>query len=108
MRQAFKTAGEHFQVIDEEGKIVLVVEFDDTVSARLSKLEARDVPLKEKKKLMRELQRYSVSVSQYLLDKLKPGIRYVWDDRILVLDKRCYDERTGVSVEPALMETLIL
>lgn len=105
--QAFKTAGENFRVIDEEGKFGLVVELDDTVKSWLSQLENRDASLNEKKKIMRKLQPYTVSVSQYLLDKLKPGICYVCDDRIMVLDRRYYNEKTGVSVEPAFMETLI-
>ncbi len=108
LEQAFKTAGEKFQVIDEDGKFDLVVEVDDTVKSLLWQLESGDVSLKEKKKLMRKLQRYTVSVSQNMLDKLKSGIHYVLGVRIMVLDGRYYSKETGVLVEPTLMETLIL
>ena len=74
----------------------------------LWQLESGDVSLKEKKKLMRKLQRYTVSVSQNMLDKLKSGIHYVLGVRIMVLDGRYYSKETGVLVEPTLMETLIL
>jgi len=51
LKQAFKTAGEEFEAIAENGKISVVVPYDEKfVEQKLSKLEAPYVSLKIKKK----------------------------------------------------------
>ncbi len=108
LRQAFKTAGDCFEVIEENGQAALVVEYNDIAKEKISKLEKEDISLGDRKKLLRELQLYTVSVSPQMLEKLKPGIRWIWDGQVMVLDGRYYDRRTGIKGEPSLMEAMIL
>ena len=104
--QAFKTAGEQFQVIDEDGKIDLVVDADDKVEEKIRQLEDSNTSLGETRKIIRYLQKYTVSISPQLRDKLEPGIRYAWNGRIQILDRNYYNDKTGVTETPKLMELL--
>ncbi|MCH5324218.1 MAG: CRISPR-associated helicase Cas3' [Eubacterium sp.] len=100
--QAFKTAGEEFEVIADAGKITLVVETKETTE-KLAMLEDIKTDGKDKRRILRELQSYTVSVSGYQKDKLAGGIRTIMNGQIAVLDERFYNEKIGVTYEPKPM-----
>lgn len=108
LKQAFKTAGEEFEAITEQGKISIVINDRDIVAVKLSDLENPYISLSRKKQIMRELQSYTVSVSQNEKDKLSSGIYGVWDKRILVLEDRFYNSETGITTEAKPMQDLQL
>ena len=109
LKQAFKTAGEEFEAIADTGKISVVVPYDkEIVETKLSDLENPHISLKIKKKILRELQPYTVSISRTEKDKIGQGIYGVWGGRVLALDSRFYNRQTGITDQPAPMPYLQL
>lgn len=107
LKQAFKTAGEKFEVIAEDGKVAVVVCCEKPVEKKLSDLDNPYASLKDKKQILRELQSYTVSISQTMRNKMGKAIYPVWGGRVLALEGRYYDNRIGVTTEPKPMEQLI-
>lgn len=108
LRQAFKTAGEEFRVIDDDGKYDIVIEADEEVSDMIALLDDARVAMSEKKRVLRHLQQYTVSISEYMKGKILPGIRNCYEGKIFVLEKRYYNYSIGVTDDAAPMESLIL
>lgn len=104
LRQAFKSAGEAFSLIEEQKGIDVVVPYGDAVFL-LSELEQTMEP-GVRKYLMRKLQHYIVNISEYMLKKMGKDAVFQREDGILVLDYRYYDEKTGVKQEPDEMRFL--
>lgn len=103
--QALRTAGEKFEVIDDDGKVSLIVGVSEVLKA-VERLESLDTPLEEKKLILRKLQSYTVSVSEQFCKKVGNGISPAWDGRLLILDDRYYDFKTGVTEQPREMPLL--
>ncbi len=99
LNQSFRTASEHFHVIEEGGDPVFVrrnrgKEIWEEVQ------RARDYW--NVKELLKEAQLYVVNVPPHELKKLGEGRGVIqWDDRMgmYVLNEMYYDERTGLSGE---------
>ena len=104
LRQAFRTAGEAFSLIEDKGGADVVVPYGESMELvrRLSETEERE----ERKYLMRKLQRYVVNLPESILKKMGPDAVSGQEDHILVLDKRYYSDDTGVRREPQEMELL--
>lgn len=105
-RQAFKTAGKLFQVIDDNTMSVIVPydEEAEKVIECLRSVESCD----EWKKKLREAQKYIVGISQ----KLEKILRHVQAIELLpsgvyVLDQSYYDSECGVLEEGKGMELLM-
>ena len=103
--QAFRTAGEEFEVIDDDGKISLIIG-EQNVLNLVERLESPGASLSEKKIILRQLQAYAVSVSEQFYKKVIDGISRAWDGRLMILDSRYYDPGTGVSDQPREMPLL--
>ena len=103
--QAFRTAGEEFEVIDDDGKISLIIG-EQNVLNLVQRLECTDISLSEKKIILRQLQSYAVSVSEQFCKKISDGISYAWNRRLMILDERYYDPRTGITDRPQEMPLL--
>ena len=104
LKQAFKTAGELFSLIDEKGGTDVIVPYKD---AGKILQELSDTAEQEKRKrLMRKLQRYTVNLTDSTIRKMGQGAIYRREDGILVLNERYYDINTGVCTEPREMEFL--
>lgn len=104
LKQAFKTAGELFSLIDEKGGTDVIVPYKD---AGKILQELSDTAEQEKRKrLMRKLQRYTVNLTDSTIRKMGQGAIYRREDGILVLNERYYDINTGVRTEPREMEFL--
>ena len=103
--QSFKTAGEKFEVIEDDGKITLIIGEHEALKL-IEALESLETPLAKKKLILRELQSYSVSVSEQFYKNVGNGISRAWDGRLIILDGRYYDPKTGVTEQPRMMPFL--
>ena len=56
LKQAFKTAGDVFEVIPEDGKVDVVVRYDEKAEEQIAVLEDEYATLAEHKKALRRLQ----------------------------------------------------
>ena len=108
LKQAFKTAGDYYEVIPDRGDLSVIVPYSDIVERKLQELEQPKCSYQEKKKLLRELQSFVVSISRSERRKLEPGIRGILDHQVLVLNKRYYSKETGVTTDPLPMEYLCM
>ncbi len=105
LRQAFRSAGEAFYVIEEKGGTDAVVIYGDSAALLAELDKAKDV--KEKKRIFRQLQRYVVNLPDSLLGRMGGGAVYeAGDGSVLVLEGRYYDENVGVTEEPGQMPLL--
>lgn len=106
LKQAFKTAGEVFTLIEEKPGIDVVVSYGKAKEL----LEALDktTDFTSKRRLVRRLQSYIVNVSEYMLKKMGRTAVFQREDGILVLDERFYNQETGVRREPGEMNLLFL
>lgn len=108
LRQSFKTAGEHFRVIDAptEG---IIVPYNDEARSIIAKLSAEPT-VKEELMLLKAAQQYCVNVFPYMLEKLdkkKALFQTHKESGIWHLDAQYYSKDFGVSLEPvAPMEFL--
>lgn len=85
---AFQTAAEEFSVIDG-GQIGIVVPYGDAMQL-VSEFQG-SYDSKEKMRILKKLQKYTVSVYSNLLDEIKQAVTPV-DDLFYVLDPDFYDK----------------
>ena len=98
LNQAFKTAGDAFQVIEEDQKISVVVPYDEIACQAIDVLNNLYTSLSERKKALRRLQLYCVGVSPAFAEKLgDDGIREYGTEGIKVLNMAYYDEKIGIT-----------
>lgn len=92
MRQAFKTAGDKFEVISETGKISLIVPYNGA-SELLSRIDGR--PTKD---ILRQLQQYTISVSESVFKQLLSSGAIDTDsiDGMIILNNLYYDNDLGL------------
>jgi CRISPR-associated endonuclease/helicase Cas3 len=101
LRQSFKTAGEHFRVIDAptEG---IIVPYNEEAKSIIAKLSA-ELAVKEGSKLLKAAQQYCVNVFPYMMEKLhkeKALFQTYEESGIWYLDVQYYSKDFGVSLEP--------
>ena len=104
--QAFRTAGEHFQVIEEKGGTDVLVDYDESKKLILQ-LNSRLKP-GELSKLLPHLQKYSVNISSGMLRQLDDAFYIAPNGDIRILREEYYHSETGVSEMPSAMKPLIL
>lgn len=93
LRQAFQVAGELFSVIDQHTTSVLVPYKEGVYLAERYKR----ANVKEKKSLLRQIGRYSVSLYPYQIKILEEmGALTLIEGDVLTLEKRCYNKKLGV------------
>jgi CRISPR-associated endonuclease/helicase Cas3 len=108
LRQSFKTAFEHFRVINAptEG---IIVPYNDEAKSIIAKLSA-ELPVKEESVLLKAAQQYSVNIFPYMMEKLheeKALFQTYKKSGIWHLDAQYYSKDFGVSLKPvAPMEFL--
>lgn len=104
LKQAFKTAGDLFEVIPEDGKVDVVVEYDAAAKEQIGILCGQYVTLDEQQQAVRKLQKYTVGISDRMRQQLSNAVTTVCDDKrkILVLSENYYSHETGVSIEPVM------
>ena len=99
LNQAFKTAGNQFEVISEQGKISVVIVYNQTVRDMIKELENIRLPLLRQKQYLRKLQRYTVGISENMKQKLEYAITELGETGILILNMDYYDDNVGVVTE---------
>lgn len=102
LKQAFKTAGDLFEVISEDGKVDVVVEYDDAAKEQIDALRNPYIPIDEQRQAVRKLQKYTVGISNWQREELSNAVTAVCDGKILVLSENYYSRETGVSMEPVM------
>lgn len=106
LSQAFKTAGQLFQVIDNHAKSVIVPYNQKAVSI-IDKLN-RDLPPDERARLLRKAQKYTVSVYAGTEHSLNDsGALNTNSMGITFLNKRFYSSNIGITTEGSENEILI-
>lgn len=100
LNQAFRTAGEDYEVIPEDEKVTVVVPYDQIAEEAIIVLEKKDTSLPEKKRALRKLQRYSVGISKQKKEELGNAIHRVEMSEIFVLSMDYYDKKKGVLDTP--------
>ena len=97
MSQAFKTAGEAFEVIDKSG-ISVVVHYGNN-EALIKALESADrLPATECAALLNRLKPFTIELFEYQkeLYDARGALKYYLNDRVAVLDKDYYSSETGL------------
>lgn len=103
VRQAFKTAGQQFQVFDSRQQSVIVPygEGGTELIAEFTSKQAENIVYR--KALLRRSQEYSVNVFNYQLDLLLRNdgvVRIGKEDGIYVLEDDYYSMESGLQIEP--------
>lgn len=101
LRQSFKTAGEHFHVIDAPTEAI-IVPYNKEAESIIAKLSAK-LSLKEERVLLKTAQQYSVNIFPYMIKKLqeeKALFQTYEGSGIWYLDDQYYSKDFGVSLEP--------
>lgn len=101
LRQAFKTAGEHFRVIDAPTKAI-IVPYNEEANSIIAKLAGK-LSVKEESALLKAAQQYSVNIFPYMIEKLqkeKALFQTYEESGIWHLDMQYYSKDFGVSLEP--------
>ena len=107
MNQAFKTAGDLFEVIPEDGKIDVVVEYYEEARRIIDSLNNPYLTVTEQKILFRKLQRFTVGISETMRRKIGNAIYPACNGKIFVLNRDYYSKETGVSDTPCSMIDMI-
>ena len=95
LKQAFKEAGEAFSVIDDDGKVDAIVEYNDDAKKWLQRLRSA-VALREKRLALRHLQQYTVQLREYQRKKIS-SVLSIGEAGVFVLPLVCYDQNYGVD-----------
>jgi len=101
LRQSFKTAGEHFRVIDTPTEAI-IVPYNKDAESIIAKLSAR-LSLKEERLLLKTAQQYSVNIFPYMIKKLREEnalFQTYKESGIWYLNDQYYSKNFGVSLEP--------
>ena len=98
--QAFSTAGKAFEVISDDYKINVVVPYNDEAKELLNELSREYLDIETQKKILRQLQRYTVGISATRKEKLGNAIYECRNGEVMVLCDGYYDEEVGVVDEP--------
>lgn len=106
MKQAFRTAGDLFEVISEEGKINVVVEYDSDIASMVEELQDPYTFYGRQKEILRRLQLASVGISEQMKNELGRAVTPICGGMVNVLDMSYYSKETGVSMEPIGMKLL--
>lgn len=104
--QALKTAGELFEVIPEDGKFEVVVEYSADIKEKIEKLQTLQYDYQMQREIVKELQLATVSISEELRRSLGRAIYPICNGLIYVLSGNYYSEETGVS-EKAIQKELV-
>ena len=102
LNQAFRTAGEDYQVIPENEKVTIIVPYDTEAEEAISIVSQKYTTLSEKKRALRRLQRYSVGIPEELAKKLNNALQKIGDTELLALSMDYYDKKLGVLDTPKI------
>lgn len=105
-RQAFKTAGKKFHVIDDDS-ISVIVPYDESAKEIISYLHS-DIRCDEMVKILRKAQKYTVGIFEQTEKKLNDEHALeLLQSGVYVLDERYYDQQLGIVLEGKKMDLLM-
>ncbi|MGN0554076.1 MAG: CRISPR-associated helicase Cas3' [Oscillospiraceae bacterium] len=105
--QAFKTAGEIFEVIDSE-TVGIIVPYNDDAKDLIDRLNCEIYSPYDSSKLIRKVQKYTVGVYNDMKNRLfEAGAVRQLKSGVLALEKRFYNDDIGITFDGAPPETLI-
>lgn len=96
LRQAFRQAGKEFAVIEDMGRIDVVVTNEDAATLALKALEAAHTNA-ERQKTLRRLQQYIVQVNETDLRKLNGAVHLHEETGVYTLAPEYYHPEFGLS-----------
>lgn len=96
LRQAFREAGEAFEVIEEAGEQAVIVEYNDDAHRHIKALLSGHSILEQKREL-RDLQQYTVSLNPHMIEKIGVGKFQENEIGVLILPAEFYDQCYGVE-----------
>ena len=105
LAQAFKTAGDEFDVIDTESQGVLVP-YNEEAKRIINQLE-KETDIKRASKLLRTAQKYMVNVYTYALKKMVDEKIIRQTNSIFILEESNYNGQIGLISEPQPKEVMI-
>ena len=100
MPQAFLTAGQEFEVIGNDYKVSIVVQYNEEAKELLNELSQEYLTIEYQRKILRKLQRYTVGITEYRKEKLGSALFQSYNGELLVLCDGYYDKKVGVVDEP--------
>ncbi len=107
LNQAFKSAGEFFQVIDNSGIGILVPygEGKEIIATILS----QDISVDEKFEALRKAQQFTINVYENTLKELVKGGMVYYEETlgVCILHEGYYQEDTGLDIERQNLEDII-
>lgn len=99
-RQAFKTAGSLFSVIDQESQTV-IVPYGESGQNLIAKMcaEENTYDLDSRRMLLEDAKQYVISIPKYLVSIIneKGGIKTIWEGSVLLLDNEYYNSNFGLN-----------
>jgi len=98
--QAFLTAGQEFEVIGNDYKVSIVVQYNEEAKELLNELSQEYLTIEYQRKILRKLQRYTVGITEYRKEKLGSALFQSYNGELLVLCDGYYDKKVGVVDEP--------
>lgn len=104
LHQAFQTAGESFQVIEEDCKVEVVIPYNDVSKKLLESLESPYLAAGEKRRILRRLQGYTVGIAPWKREKLGNAVSGKCGGSVLALSEGYYSMETGVLEQPQFAE----
>lgn len=107
LKQAFKTAGENFKVINDYSRDVIVYY---KKSKELILNLSSNISLLDKKKIVKKLQQYCIGLNKTDFKKLELEKQIFFNKEIgiYILNEKFYDESLGFCFENKNMETLFI
>nr|WP_122013343.1 CRISPR-associated endonuclease Cas3'' [Maliibacterium massiliense] len=100
IKQAFRTAGQHYHVIDDEGAVPVVVPYGEkgmeVICALVDANAAGFLP----RELRQRAQRYTVSINRFLWNKVGEQIAVFLENiGVYVLKEGYYDDDVGLNLD---------
>ncbi|MCG8381234.1 MAG: CRISPR-associated helicase Cas3' [Gammaproteobacteria bacterium] len=102
LKVQFRTAAERFRLIDESDYQAVIVRSNDTAIELIQKLEHKG----PERWLMRKLQRYTVNISRFHLEKLldSQDVREIHPGIFAQVSNTLYHTELGLSLDPVEIE----
>lgn len=106
LRQAFRTAGEQFELFDHNNDAVIVPYKEGKRLIAEMQTERAKYDLAYMRNLLNQAKEYSVSIYSNQIKKLitSGGLVPIADETILVLQEDWYDNKTGLNLSPVEKE----
>ena len=101
LHQPFKTIGRNFKIFDHNTTDILVPYGEGAnIAEQLSIMQERWFEVEKLRGIMQQAKKFSISIYEWQKERLEQaGMLYtILDGRVLVLDKRAYDEHFGLIV----------